>query len=62
MALGPWDDVIKASQRRWTASEERRIRKGLGVEQRSRHVARWLTYALLQQGSRGRSQGTSRNG
>jgi len=50
MALGLWDDVIKANQRSWTASEDRRIRKGLGVEKRSHHVAYWLMYALLQQG------------
>lgn len=50
MALGMWDDVIKANQRSWSASEDRRIRKGLGVEKRSYHVAYWLMYALLQQG------------
>ncbi len=50
MALGLWDDVIQANERSWAASEERRIRKGLGVAERSYHVAHWLMYALLQQG------------
>ena len=50
MALGLWDDVIQANERSWAASEERRMRKGLGVAERSWHVAHWLMYALLQQG------------
>lgn len=50
MALGLWDDVIQANERSWAANEERRIRKGLGVAERSYHVAHWLMYALLQQG------------
>ena len=50
MALGLWDDVIQANERSWAASEERRMRKGLGVAERSYHVAHWLMYALLQQG------------
>ncbi len=50
MALGLWDDVIQANERSWAASEERRLRKGLGVADRAYHVAHWLMYALLQQG------------
>lgn len=50
MAVGLWDDVIQANERSWAASEERRTRKGLGVAERSWHVAHWLLYALLQQG------------
>ncbi len=50
MALGLWDDVIRTNEKSWAASEQRRIRKGLGVEERSYHVAHWLMYALLQQG------------
>lgn len=50
MALGLWDDVVQANERSWSASEERRLRKGLGVAERSYHVAHWLMYALLQQG------------
>ena len=50
MALGLWDDVIHANERSWAASEQRRIRKGLSVAERSYHVAHWLMYALLQQG------------
>ncbi len=50
MALGLWDDVIRTNKRSWAASEQRRVRKGLGVEKRSYHVAHWLMYALLQQG------------
>ena len=50
MALGLWDDVIHANERSWTAGEQRRIRKELGVAERSYHVAHWLMYALLQQG------------
>ena len=50
MALGLWDDVIQANEKSWAASEQRRIRKGLSVAERSYHVAHWLMYALLQQG------------
>ena len=50
MAVGLWDDVVQANERSWAASEERRLRKGLGVAERSWHVAHWLMYALLQQG------------
>ena len=50
MALGLWDDVIQANERSWAAGEQRRIRKGLSVAERSYHVAHWLMYALLQQG------------
>jgi len=50
MALGMWDDVVKANERSWAASEDRRIRRGLGVETRSYHTAYWLMYARLQQG------------
>ena len=50
MALGLWDDVIQANERSWAASEQRRIRKGLSVAERSYHVAHWLLYALLQRG------------
>ena len=50
MALGMWDDVVKANERSWAASEDRRIRRGLGVEKRSYHTAYWLMYARLQQG------------
>ena len=49
MALGLWDDVIQANEKSWTAGEQRRIRKGLSVAERSYHVAHWLMYALLQQ-------------
>ena len=50
MALGLWDDVIQANERSWAAGEQRRIRQGLSVAERSYHVAHWLMYALLQQG------------
>ena len=50
MALGLWDDVIQANERSWAAGEQRRIRQGLSVTERSYHVAHWLMYALLQQG------------
>ena len=50
MALGLWDDVIQANEGSWAAGEQRRIRQGLSVAERSYHVAHWLMYALLQQG------------
>ena len=50
MALGLWDDAVRTNERSWAASEERRIRKALGVQERAYHVAHWLMYALLQQG------------
>jgi len=50
MALGMWDDVVKANEISWAASEQRRKNKGLGVGQRSYHTLYWLMYAYLQQG------------
>ncbi|MDT7044029.1 c-type cytochrome [Candidatus Nitronereus thalassa] len=50
MALGMWDDVVKANEISWKASEARRKEKGLGVSERSYHTLYWLMYAYLQQG------------
>ena len=50
MALGMWDEVVKANEISWAASETRRKQKGLGVGERSYHTLYWLMYAYLQQG------------
>lgn len=50
MALGMWDEVVSANEMSWASSEKRRIRKGLGVGDRSYHTLYWLMYAYLQQG------------
>ena len=59
MALGLWDDVIHANERSWVAGEQRRIRKGLGVAERSYHVA---DVRLASARTRGRSQVLSPHG
>ncbi len=50
MALGMWDDVVKANEMSWASSEKRRKQKGWGVGERSYHTLYWLMYAYLQQG------------
>ncbi len=50
MALGMWDDVVKANEMSWASSEKRRKQKGWGVGDRSYHTLYWLMYAYLQQG------------
>ena len=49
MALGMWDDVVKANEISWAVSEKRRKQKGWGVGERSYHTLYWLMYAYLQQ-------------
>jgi tetratricopeptide (TPR) repeat protein len=50
MALGMWDEVVKANEISWASSEKRRQEKRLGVGERSYHTLYWLMYAYLQQG------------
>jgi len=49
-ALGMWDDAIAANQRSIAVADERRKRKGLGLDQRNYHSLQWLEYAYLQEG------------
>jgi tetratricopeptide (TPR) repeat protein len=50
LALGMWDDVAAANEASWAASEERRRRLRLPLEERGYHALSWLSYAYLQQG------------
>ena len=50
MALGMWDKVVQANETAWAASETRRKKKNLSVENRPYHTLYWLEYAYLQQG------------
>jgi predicted Zn-dependent protease len=50
VALGMWDEYVKANQDSWAASEARVRRKSLGLEHRGYHALWWLEYGYLQQG------------
>ncbi len=50
MSLGMWDEVVKANQAAWVASEARIKQKGLTYEARDYHTLHWLEYGYLQQG------------
>jgi tetratricopeptide (TPR) repeat protein len=49
-ALGLWDGVVASNIESIAAAEERRKRKGLGVEGRAYHSIWWLEHGYLQQG------------
>ena len=50
LALGMWDEVAASNEASWAASEERRRRLRLPLEERGYHALSWLAYAYLQQG------------
>jgi tetratricopeptide (TPR) repeat protein len=50
LALGMWDDVAASNEASWAASEARRQRLRLPLEERGYHALAWLSYAYLQQG------------
>jgi tetratricopeptide (TPR) repeat protein len=50
LALGMWDDVAASNEASWAASEARRQRLRLPLEERGYHALSWLHYAYLQQG------------
>ena len=50
MALGMWDEVVRANEASWAASETRSQQKGLGNDTPPFHTLHWLEYAYLQQG------------
>jgi tetratricopeptide (TPR) repeat protein len=50
LALGMWDDVAASNEASWAASEARRQRLHLPLEERGYHALAWLHYAYLQQG------------
>ncbi len=52
VALGMWDDMVKANEISFAVADERVRRKGLGVDQRNFHALQWLHYGYLQQGRR----------
>jgi tetratricopeptide (TPR) repeat protein len=50
LALGMWDEVAASNEASWAASEARRQRLRLPLEERGYHALAWLSYAYLQQG------------
>jgi tetratricopeptide (TPR) repeat protein len=50
LALGMWDDVAASNEASWAASEARRQRLRLPLDERGYHALSWLQYAYLQQG------------
>lgn len=50
LALGMWDDVAASNEASWAASEARRVRLHLPLDERGYHAFSWLSYAYLQQG------------
>ena len=50
LALGMWDAVVASNETSWSVSEERVVRKKLGVEELGYHALYWLEYGYLQQG------------
>lgn len=50
LALGMWDEVVASNETSWSVSEERVVRKKLGVDELGYHALYWLEYGYLQQG------------
>ena len=48
-AMGMWDRVVQSNIASYDASEQRRVRKDLGLGSRSYHAIHWMAYGLLQQ-------------
>jgi tetratricopeptide (TPR) repeat protein len=49
VAMGMWDEVVAGNIDSWEASESRRLRKDLTLQDRGYHAFHWLEYGLLQQ-------------
>ena len=50
VAMGMWDDVVRANERSYQASLNRMERKNLGDDARGYHAFHWLQYGYIQQG------------
>lgn len=50
LPLGMWEETAAANVASYEAAEERRLRRGLGVDSRGFHAMQWLHYAYLQMG------------
>ncbi|MGH7456515.1 MAG: hypothetical protein ACRENG_34525, partial [bacterium] len=49
-AMGMWDEAAASNEESWAASEARRERKSLPLQERGYHAFLWREYAYLQQG------------
>ncbi len=49
VAKGMWNEVVAGNIDSWNASESRRLRKDLTLQDRGYHAFHWLQYGLLQQ-------------
>ncbi|WP_247235414.1 hypothetical protein [Telluribacter sp. SYSU D00476] len=50
LALGMWDDVVRANEVSWQASVDRKTKRKLSNDALSYHAHLWLEYGYLQQG------------
>ncbi|HOO10108.1 MAG TPA: hypothetical protein PKW06_09235, partial [Cyclobacteriaceae bacterium] len=50
VAMGMWDDVVRANEQSYGASVARMKEKGLDNDARGYHALQWLLYGYLQQG------------
>lgn len=50
VAMGMWDDVVRANERSYQASLNRIEKKGLSDDARGYHAFHWLQYGYIQQG------------
>lgn len=50
LALGMWDDVVRANEVSWKAGVDRKNNKKLSNDQLNYHAHLWLSYGYLQQG------------
>jgi tetratricopeptide (TPR) repeat protein len=50
LAMGMWDDEVKANEESWTASAARVKAKSLAIDDNGFHAYLWLAYGYLQQG------------
>ena len=59
LAMGMWEDVVRANEASYSAAEDRIQRKNLNVEtNRGYHALAWLQYAYLQLGRHGEAEKT----
>ncbi|GAB3166276.1 hypothetical protein GCM10027291_11530 [Telluribacter humicola] len=56
LALGMWDDVVRANEVSWQASVDRKAKRKLTNNALSYHAHLWLEYGYLQQGRHDRAR------
>ncbi len=56
VAMGMWEEVVKANETSFEVADRRVEKKGLGIDDRNFHALLWLHYAYLQQGRLGKAR------